>query len=301
MGSRHQPVLAEAVVRWLAPAPGLSLLDATLGGGGHARRWLSACGGRGRLLALDQDPGAWPRSGLAGAFPEAEVRFLHTRFEEALAELAAGRLAGAPFDRILLDLGPSSDQLDDPARGLSFQHDGPLDMRLDPTRGEPASRWLERQDEASLTRVLRDYGEIPHARRLARRILAARPVTSTRQLARICEAAAPRRGRRSHHPATLCFQAIRIAVNRELVGLEQALVDAVRCLAPGGRLAVIAFHSLEDRIVKRTLRRLADPCICPKDLPACACGRRPVVRLLTRRAVAASAAEVAANPRARSA
>jgi len=301
MASRHLPVLVEAVVRWLAPQPGAALFDGTLGGGGHSRALLTAAGGRGRLLAVDRDPAAWERSGLEDAFPEAEVRFLHTRFETALAELVAGRLGGRPFDALLLDLGPSSDQLDDPRRGLSFQVDGPLDMRLDPTTGEPASAWLDRQDEASLSRVLREFGEIPDARRLARRILAARPIVTTTALARLCPARRPGRGGRRHHPATLVFQAIRIAVNGELERLAAAVDDGVRCLAVGGRIAVIAFHSLEDRIVKQALHRLAAPCLCPRDLPACACGRRPVVTLLTRRGVVATEVERDANPRARSA
>jgi len=303
MATHHLPVLSGAVVRWLAPRSGATLFDGTLGGGGHSRALLAAAEGRGRLIAVDRDPGAWERSGLEGLFPEAEVRFLHRRFETALADLAAGRLAGTPFDGLLLDLGPSSDQLDDPRRGLSFQVDGPLDMRLDPTTGEPVSAWLERQDEASLTRVLRDFGEIPGARSLARRILAARPVTTTAALAALCPPAYRGRGRggRRHNPATLVFQALRIAVNGELDHLAAAVEDGVRCLAPGGRIAVIAFHSLEDRIVKQTLRRLAHPCICPPTLPTCACGRQPAVTLLSRRAIVATPEERDVNPRARSA
>jgi len=304
VATHHLPVLREAVVRWLAPRPGACIFDGTLGGGGHSRALLTAAGGRGRLIAVDRDPGAWERSGLEGLFPEAEVRFLHRRFETALADLAAGRLAGTPLDAVLLDLGPSSDQLDDPSRGLSFQVDGPLDMRLDPTSGEPVSAWLERQDEASLARVLRDFGEVPGARRLARTILAARPIATTGALAHLCPPAyRSRRGRggRRHNPATLVFQALRIAVNGELDHLAAAVEDGVRCLAPGGRIAVIAFHSLEDRIVKQTLRRLAHPCICPPNLPACACGRRPLVTLLSRRAIVATPEECADNPRARSA
>lgn len=301
MATHHLPVLTEAVVRWLDPHPGAALFDGTLGGGGHSRALLTAAGGRGRLIAVDRDPGAWERSSLETAFPEATVRFLHRRFETVLADLAAGRLTGGPFDGVLLDLGPSSDQLDDPGRGLSFQVDGPLDMRLDPTAGEPLSAWLDHQDEASLTRVLRDFGEIPGARSLARRILAARPVTTTAALVALCPPAYRGRGGRRHHPATLVFQALRIAVNGELDHLAAAIEDGVRCLAPGGRIAVIAFHSLEDRIVKQTLRRLAHPCICPPTLPACVCGRQPAITLATRRAVVASEAESAANPRSRSA
>ncbi len=201
MATRHLPVLVEAVVRWLDPRPGASLFDGTLGGGGHSHALLTAAGGRGRLIAVDRDPGAWVRSGLETAFPEAEVRFLHSRFETALADLAAGRLAGGPFDGVLLDLGPSSDQLDDPSRGFSFQVDGPLDMRLDPTAGEPVSAWLDHQDEASLTRVLRDFGEIPHARSLARRILAARPITTTAALVALCPSAYRGPGCRRPTPA----------------------------------------------------------------------------------------------------
>jgi 16S rRNA (cytosine1402-N4)-methyltransferase len=201
---------------------------------------------------------------------------------------------------MLLDFGLSSDQLDDPQRGFSFHIDGPLDMRMDRSRGETASIWLDRQDENSLAQALRDYGEVPRPRTVARRILAARPIETTRDLARVC-ADVLGSGDRGHHPATLVFQAVRIAVNNELSGLQHALEHAVACLAPAGRLAVIAFHSLEDRIVKTTFRRQANPCICPPTLPKCVCGRLPVVQLLTRRPVVASAREVAANPRARSA
>jgi 16S rRNA (cytosine1402-N4)-methyltransferase len=300
MATRHVPVLMEEVVQWLAPRTGSAIFDGTFGGGGHARALLGGAQGCARLLAVDRDPTAWQRSGLAEAFPQAEIRFVHATFQEILARLVDGREAGRPFDCMLLDLGLSSDQLDDPRRGFSFQLPGPLDMRMDPSRGEPASAWLDHQDEQSLARVLRDYGEVPRPRAMARRILAARPIETTQALARVC-AEVLGRGGRGHHPATLVFQAVRIAVNDELSGLERALENAVECLSPAGRLAVIAFHSLEDRIVKATFRRQADPCICPPTLPACVCGRRPVVQLLTRRPIVASAREVAANPRARSA
>jgi 16S rRNA (cytosine1402-N4)-methyltransferase len=299
VASRHVPVLEKEVVSWLAPAPGSAIFDGTLGGGGHARALLARAMGRARLIAVDRDAGAWPRSGVADAFPHAEVRFLHATFQEVLARLAAGAEPGPPFDCMLLDLGLSSDQIDDPRRGFSFHLDGPLDMRMDPSRGEPVAAWLAYQDEASLTQVLRDYGEVPRARTVARRILAARPLRTTRDLARVCESAL--RGTRGHHPATLVFQALRIAINDELSGLESALEDAVDCLTTGGRLAVISFHSLEDRITKATFRRLADPCICPPDLPACVCGRQPIVDILTRRPIVPSPQETAANPRARSA
>ncbi|MGD2063244.1 MAG: 16S rRNA (cytosine(1402)-N(4))-methyltransferase RsmH [Nitrospirota bacterium] len=300
MASRHVPVLAEEVVQWLEPVPGSVLFDGTLGGGGHARALLNRAQGRGRLLAVDRDRDAWARSGLARAFPEAELRFVHATFQEVLARLVDGREPGRPFDCMLLDFGLSSDQLDDPQRGFSFHIDGPLDMRMDRSRGETASIWLDRQDENSLAQALRDYGEVPRPRTVARRILAARPIETTRDLARVC-ADVLGSGDRGHHPATLVFQAVRIAVNNELSGLQHALEHAVACLAPAGRLAVIAFHSLEDRIVKTTFRRQANPCICPPTLPKCVCGRLPVVQLLTRRPVVASAREVAANPRARSA
>jgi len=299
VATRHVPVLEEEVVQWLAPTPGSAIFDGTLGGGGHARALLARVQGRARLVAVDRDPDAWSRSGLAGAFPQTEVRFLHATFQEVLAGLARGTEAGAPFRCMLLDLGLSSDQIDDPRRGFSFQLDGPLDMRMDPSRGETVAAWLAHQDEDSLARVLRDYGEVPRPRTVARRILGARPLHTTRDLARVCGGAP--RGARGHHPATLIFQALRIAINDELSGLESALEDAVGCLATGGRLAVIAFHSLEDRIAKTTFRRLANPCVCPPDLPTCVCGRRPVVETLTRRPVTASQQEIAANPRARSA
>lgn len=299
MASRHVPVLEREVISWLAPEAGSAIFDGTLGGGGHARALLARAEGRAQLLAVDRDPEAWTRSGLAGAFPQAEVRFLHATFQEVLARLVSGAEPGAPFHCMLLDLGLSSDQIDDPHRGFSFQLDGPLDMRMDASRGESVATWLEHQDEPCLARVLRDYGEVPRPRSVARSILAARPLRTTRELARVCEAAL--RGARGHHPATLVFQALRIAINDELSGLNSALEHAVDCLAPGGRLAVISFHSLEDRIAKTTFRRLAHPCICPPDLPTCVCGRKPAVETLTRRPVIASQPEIAANPRARSA
>ena len=300
MASRHVPVLAEEVVQWLAPGPGSAIFDGTLGGGGHARALLTRAQGRARVLAVDRDAEAWPRSGLAAAFPHTQIRFVHATFQEVLARLVDGREPGRPFDCMLLDFGLSSDQIDDPQRGFSFQLDGPLDMRMDPATGETASAWLDSQDERSLASVLRDYGEVRRPHAVARRILAARPIDTTHGLARVCTEVLGSGGR-GHHPATLVFQAIRIAVNDELSGLEQALERAVDCLVPGGRLAVIAFHSLEDRTVKTTFRRLANPCICPPTLPACVCGRLPVVRLLTRRPIVASAREVATNPRSRSA
>jgi 16S rRNA (cytosine1402-N4)-methyltransferase len=300
MASRHVPVLAEEVVEWLRPRPGSAIFDGTLGGGGHARALLARAQGRARLLAVDRDPEAWARSGLEAAFPQAEIRFVHATFQQVLARLVDGRELGRPFHSMLLDLGLSSDQIDDPQRGFSFQLDGPLDMRMDPSCGETATAWLERQDERSLTHVLREYGEVPRPLTVARCILAARPIATTHALARVCTTVLGSGGR-GHHPATLVFQAIRIAVNDELSRLDQALENAVDCLVPAGRLAVIAFHSLEDRTVKSTFRRLANPCVCPPTLPECVCGRVPVARLLTRRPIVASASEVAANPRARSA
>jgi len=297
----HEPVLLAETLTYLAPRPGGRYIDATFGGGGHTRAILEASAPDGQLLAIDADPAAVARAeALAARFPGRLIP-CHGNFRD-LAQLAR-RFGFAPVDGVLFDLGLSSDQLADPARGFSFQQPGPLDMRFDPTRGEPAAVIVNTWSEEALAELFWRYGEEPHARAIARAIVAARarrPIETTTQLAELVERVVGGRRQRIH-PATRVFQALRIAVNRELEVLEPALEQAVELLRTGGRLVVIAFHSLEDRIVKQFLRREAAHCICPPGTPVCVCGHVPRLRVLTPRAVRPAAEEVARNPRSRSA
>ncbi len=289
----HRPVLLREAIAALDPAPDGIYVDATFGRGGHSRALLEALGPRGRLIALDRDPEAIAEARrLAMADPRVTV--CHDTFASLLPRLEGLGLAGK-VRGILADLGVSSPQLEDPGRGFSFRHDGPLDMRMDPTSGEPVSAWLARARERDIADVLFTYGEERHARRIARAIVEARrkaPVTRTLQLASIIARAHPR-WERGRHPATRSFQALRIFINRELEALEAFLEQAVPALEAGGRLVVISFHSLEDRRVKRFIRREAKG----PELPGAAF--RPALRALGK--VRPSPQEVAANPRARSA
>ena len=292
-GAAHVAVLVGEVVEWLRPRPGACLVDATVGLGGHATALLAAAPGA-RLLGLD-------RAALARAaerLPGERVVLRQARFSELAAVLAEFGWDGA--DAVLLDLGVSSLQLDDPARGFSFRVDAPLDMRMDagsdPSAAEIVNQWPERE----LARILAAFGEEPRARALARAIARARPLRTTGELARVIGGVLGR-GRPGLHPATRSFQAIRMAVNDELGELERFLADGYRVLRPRGRLAVLAYHSLEDRRVKDAFRRWAADCLCPPRTPRCVCGWSAKVRLLTRRPLRPSAREVARNPRARSA
>jgi 16S rRNA (cytosine1402-N4)-methyltransferase len=298
----HRPVLVAQCLELLDAAPGRLVVDATLGDGGHAEAILE----RGsRLIGLDRDPDALRIAGdRLGRFG-ARVTLEHASFRELGAVLA--RLAIERVDGVLLDLGVSSRQLDTPARGFRFTaasaEETPLDMRMDPSAGETAAELLARASEAELEGWLREYGELPGARRLARALVERRrrrPLRTSADLVAAIDEARVGGGRR-HHPATLVFQALRIAVNDELGALAEGLEAAITALAPGGRLCVIAYHSLEDRLVKRTLEREARGCICPPRSPVCQCGRRPRIARLGRRAVRAGETEIAANPRARSA
>jgi 16S rRNA (cytosine1402-N4)-methyltransferase len=296
--------MVEEVIAGLEPRPGSLHVDATVGGGGHAVRILEATAPDGRLLGLDADPAAIERSAarLAGYGSRAVLR--RSNFEELGPQ---ARDAGfGSVDGILFDLGLSSYQLADADRGFSFRTDGPLDMRFDTASGEPAAALVERLDERELAALFRRYGEEPFAGRIARAIVAARVVArieTAGDLARIVERAAPRTppGRRPIHPATRVFQALRIAVNRELQVLEIALTAALDLLRPGGRLAVLSYHSLEDRIVKRFIAAERRGCNCPPELPVCVCGRSPRLRIVGGSSRAPSPDEVARNPRARSA
>jgi 16S rRNA (cytosine1402-N4)-methyltransferase len=286
------------VVVWLRPRPGARLVDATVGLGGHAAALLAAAPDA-QLLGVDRDPAALARSQrrLAGAGAHVELR--HASFADLRTVLAeAGWDEGA--DAVLLDLGVSSLQLDEPERGMSFRGDGPLDMRMDPgaalTADEIVNAWPERE----IARIIAEYGEEPRARRVARAIVRARPVASTGALTRVVSAVLGR-GRPGHHPATRTFQALRIAVNDELGALDRFLADGWVVLRPGGRLAVLAYHSLEDRRVKQAFRRWAASCLCPPQATRCTCGWQPTVRVLTRRPLRPGPEEVARNPRARSA
>jgi 16S rRNA (cytosine1402-N4)-methyltransferase len=305
MKEGHQPVLAEEVVTMLAPAPGSLQIDATLGGGGHTERILAATDPDGRLLGLDADGAAIARvQARLGPRFGARLELRQANFRE-LADVAPAAGFGA-VDGCLFDLGLSSFQLADADRGFGIRTGGPLDMRFDPSRGVAAAELLESLDAVELTALLRRYGEEPFAGRIARAIVEARrtaPVRTAEELAALIERVAPSRapGRRRVHPATRTFQALRIAVNKELEALETGLAAALDLLRPGGRLVVLSYHSLEDRIVKRFFQAERRGCTCPPEVPVCVCGRQPRLRLVTPKGIVPTPTEIAANPRARSA
>ncbi len=299
----HRPVLLRETLELLRPRPGAVFVDGTVGPGGHAEAVLEATAPDGRLLGVDRDPEALAlaRPRLAGFGARA---ILVQGDYRGLAEIARHEGFFA-VDGVLLDLGVSSPQLDDPARGFSFRADGPLDMRMDPSSGPTAADLIATASEAELLRILRTYGEEKLARPIARALLKRRrqrPITRTLELAALVESVAGGRARRWRiHPATRTFQALRIAVNRETEDLERSVTEAVTLLRRGGRIAVVSFHSLEDRAVKRVLRGLASRCICPPGLPVCGCGRENLVRVLTAKPLRPGPAEVEDNPRSRSA
>ena len=296
MDRGHQPVLLEEVIASLMVSMDGAYVDGTFGRGGHSTRILDALSPLGTLLALDQDPAA---SMAARHLSEQDARF---RFQAGNFRSLNTHAAPASLQGVLLDLGVSSPQLDDPERGFSFSADGPLDMRMDPTAGQSAQAWLATVDQDELAQVLKDLGEERFAKRIAGAIVSSRaeaPITRTRQLAEIISAANPK-WEVHKHPATRSFQAIRLFVNSELEALKSVLVAAVEALAPGGRLVVISFHSLEDRIVKRFIRRESRGVQLPPGVPvqfeAQAVRLKPIGK-----AVKPSDQEVASNPRARSA
>ncbi len=305
MEAKHIPVLADEVMSMLAPAPGSLQIDATLGGGGHTERILEATDPDGRLLGIDADGAAIANvdGRLRSQFGDRLV-LRQANFRE-LGTIA--REAGfEQVDGALFDLGLSSDQLADTARGFGFRAGGPLDMRFDTRRGVPASELLASLDSNELTALFRRYGEEPKAGRVARAIVETRrtaPIATAEELAALVERVLPPNPRqpRRTHPATRVFQALRIAVNEELDALEAGLSAALDLLRPGGRLVVLSYHSLEDRIVKRFLAAERRGCVCPPEIPVCVCGRNPRLRLLTRPSLTPTAEEIAANPRARSA
>ena len=301
-GSDHVPVLGAEVRELLAIRPGESVVDATFGAGGHARLLADDLAGQGKLVAIDRDPGARSYFDRFKASAEIETRFLRGDFGIVLTQLAANEIRA---DAMLLDLGVSSMQIDRPERGFSYATDAPLDMRMDPSSAESAAAIVNTWGEPELVSIFRRYGEerfaAPIARALVRR-RAEQPFSRTGELVDTIKLAIPTPARFGEgHPAKRVFQALRIAVNDELGQLEEALPAAVEMLRPGGRFAVISFHSLEDRIVKRFFAAQAKGCTCPPDFPVCICGKEPTLRLLTRKPVRPSAIEIDANPRAASA
>jgi 16S rRNA (cytosine1402-N4)-methyltransferase len=295
-------VLADEVRDLLAVQPGETVVDGTFGAGGHSTLLAGDLQGRGKLIAIDRDPGARDYFARLEKSTPVQTRFLRGDFSVVLQQLAANDVKA---DAILLDLGISSMQVDNPERGFSYAADAPLDMRMDPCDEISAADLVNEWDERDLTRIFQTYGEERYARPIARAIARRRkerPFERTSDLVDVIKHAIPAPARFGEgHPAKRVFQALRIAVNDELHSVEEALPAAIEMLRPGGRLAVISFHSLEDRIVKQTFRAAAKGCICPPDFPVCGCGREPEVRLLTPRAVRPTARETGINPRAASA
>jgi 16S rRNA (cytosine1402-N4)-methyltransferase len=298
----HVPVLAGEVRELLAVRPGETVVDATFGAGGHARLLAADLQGKGRVIAVDRDATVRPYFERFEREAGVQARLLRGDFGVVLAQLADN---GVEADAILLDLGVSSMQIDRPERGFSYIVDAPLDMRMDPSGTVTAQEIVNEWDERELGTIFRRYGEERFARQIAQAIVRRRderPFERTADLVEVIKAAIPAPRRFGDgHPAKRVFQALRIAVNDELGALENALPAATAMLRPGGRLAVISFHSLEDRIVKRFFAAQARGCICPPDFPVCVCGHEPVLRLVSRKAVRPSPQEIADNPRSASA
>jgi len=299
----HEPVMLNEVLEWMAPKADGVYLDGTLGGSGHSGAILRQSGGTATLYGIDRDENAIrAASERLGEFPGFHA--IHGNFHDAKALLEE---AGAPkLDGALLDLGVSSPQLDTPERGFSYHEDAPLDMRMDQSRGMTAAELLNTASEEEIAGIIRDFGEEKWAARIAKIICEHReekPLETTFDLVRAVDAAIPKAVRRKDegHPARRTFQAIRIAVNDELTPLDQAIREITDCLKPGGRICVITFHSLEDRLVKKCFQRLWNPCVCPPKAPVCTCGRKPVAKVLAGGAVKPTKEEIERNPRAHSA
>lgn len=292
----HIPVLLQPILEYLLPAK--RIIDGTLGAGGHSAALLE--GGADELLGLDRDPQALALATARLAPFGERAHIAHASYAEMTDEVAA--LGWRSVDAILLDVGVSSMQVDTPERGFSFRHDAPLDMRFDPASGDnTAGDLVNTWDEDDLADIFYRYGEEPQGRKLARAIVRARPFSTTAELAAAIERATPRRHDQHLHPATRVFQALRIAVNDELNTLAATLPRALDLLSPRGRMAVISFHSLEDRIVKEAFKLASTDCICPPKTPMCVCGHKATVRLLTKKPIIADEAEIARNARSRSA
>ncbi|HET8738280.1 MAG TPA: 16S rRNA (cytosine(1402)-N(4))-methyltransferase RsmH [Acidimicrobiia bacterium] len=289
----HRPVLADEVIELMAPVvPGV-IVDATFGGGGHTRRLLDEFGDEVSVIAIDRDPEA-----VANA-----ARLAVTVIEGNFADIddLVRSVTDEPISGVLFDFGVSSRQLDHAERGFSYRHEGPLDMRMGPDAVHTADEIVNTWSIEDLARIIRRYGEEPMARRIAEAIVTARPIQSTAHLSTVIAQAMPAARRRAGHPARRTFQAIRIAVNEELQAVEQGVSKTIDMLRPGGRIVAISYHSLEDRIVKQEFAERARGCTCPPDLPVCGCGNAAEVRILTRKPIRPSQAEIEANNRARSA
>jgi 16S rRNA (cytosine1402-N4)-methyltransferase len=302
MTAPHVPVLADEVLTLLAPRAGETMIDGTFGAGGHSRRIAAHLGSEGTLIAIDRDPTAQDRFDELAAEVDCHTRFIRDDFATALEDLVH---EGVRVDGVLLDLGISSMQVDTWERGFSYSYDAPLDMRMDQGQELDAREIVNTWDDRRIARVLREFGEERYAGQIARAIVRARdkaPLETTHELVEVIRNAVPAPARFSGgHPAKRSFQAIRIAVNGELEQIDRALPAAWAVLAENGRFAGISFHSLEDRRVKRFLAERARGCICPPDLPICACGQTAEAALLSRRSIQPSAEEIADNPRAASA
>ncbi len=300
----HQPVLIKEAVEWLSPPPDGVVLDLTVGMGGHSQELLKHLP-KGRLVGIDQDVDALQHAGLA-LKKDPRVSLFKANFADLLWVLKD--LSISEVNSVLMDIGVSSLQLDAAERGFSFLQDGPLDMRMDQAAGRTAAWIVNNYPEGKLSKIIYEYGEEPKARALARAIVQARNqkgFETTLELAqlakRVCGKTFKKGRKLRHHPATRLFQALRIEVNKELEALSQGLQAALKVLAQSGRIAVITFHSLEDRIVKEFFKTESTDCLCPPDLPQCVCGHKANLRILTKKPVMASEAELAQNPRARSA
>ena len=305
MEFHHVSVLLNECLEGLSIRPDGTYLDCTLGGAGHSSEIFKRLDG-GRLIGIDRDADAIEAATrrMSSLNPRAQFHAVRGNFHDAKALLA--ELGVTHLDGVLADLGVSSHQLDVRERGFSYHDDAPLDMRMDQSQSLSAREIVNVWSEDEINRILRDYGEEKWARQIARVICDRRkqaPIETTRQLVSIIDAAIPKkfRAKDGSHPARRSFQALRIAVNDELDPLEPAIRDLVDLLNPGGRICIITFHSLEDRIVKNTFRSLNDPCTCPKNLPVCVCGKKPVVKLVSRKPITATAGELEENPRSRSA
>lgn len=305
----HITVLKQEAVDGLAVKPDGIYVDCTLGGAGHSALIADRLGAGGRLIAFDQDDAALDNAKSKLAPYADRVTLVRSNFrhlERRLAELNVPMAGGKPqVDGILFDLGVSSPQFDEAERGFSYQHDAPIDMRMDRTTGISGRDIVNTWSEQELARILFEYGEEKFARRIASRIVEARakaPIETTGQLAELVKEGIPAAARRTGpHPARRSFQALRIAVNDELGAMEDALLQSITCLASGGRIAVITFHSLEDRLCKHLFAKFVETCTCPPDFPVCVCQKKSVLRLIGRKPTEPSAAEIEANPRARSA
>jgi len=295
---QHQPVLYHEIINALKPQSPGKFIDATVGAGGHAWGILESCSPEGCLLGFDQDPQALALAEQRLSVFTTRVTLVNASYTTLLEQL--DRLGWGLVDGIIFDLGVSSMQLSSPQRGFSFLREGPLDMRFNPSQIATADELVNYLPESELAALIWRYGEERYARRIAQAICRVRPLHSTIQLAEVIrQAVSGQRGR--IHPATRTFQALRIAVNDELQAIQGVLPQALQILVPGGKLAVISFHSMEDRIVKQFFRREGSDCICPPEQPTCTCGHKAVLREISRRPIAPSAEEIEANPRARSA